>query len=744
MNSLLLTVNRLSFAPARSWLPVVGAMVVLVLLTVYFYGKTRGGFGTRMRRFLIALRSLAFLCLALALVQPTLSFVSKETRKPKVLVLLDGSSSMNLPFEAGAGEGSTRSRSDVAADFSRALMEKLPGQFERHLFLFSDTLREVQGMPSSRSPEPAESGRDAAAGNLTGAPRSAIGTALEDAAAMLGNTPGAVVLISDGASSYGPDPSRVAGRISLPVYTVAAAVEGRFRDIEITEVLHPPSGFVGTDIPVLVRVKGYGLENLDVPISILEQGTAVARGLVRLAGSTQTEVLLSVTPKKGGVHFYQVSVPLVKGEASTLNNTTRFAVNAVSEKVRVLYLEGDFTWDFTFLKRELESDPRLEAAFALVSGWKSGLPGVEKVVSPTPGELARSSVVVVGDGAAKYLSSAVWRALEGFVAGGGGLLLAGPDGLSETPAFVRDMLPAQLSRPEKTRHRGFVNATITVEGLSHSVCEVEKDPLMNQQSWREVSPLMGTQALGRPRPGATVLLEGTLDDDDERFPVVVAGEYGRGRVLLVGAEGFWRWGFTLPGAGGSKRLLASFASNAVSWLSESSARSRVDVSPSKWVFESGDNVTFTARGIEDPAQLSLDIKDKTGRKAPSPVRRTGGAGVPELELGVLEPGTYTYSGSYNGQGEAQSFRGSFVVDTTGAEDRNLFPDVRLLSYISQASGGKSFDPGQVDELVSEIRTFRQKVVVERQLRLWNHPVLFVLFTFFLTLEWWLRRRSGLP
>ena len=66
-----------------------------------------------------------------------------------------------------------------------------------------------------------------------------------------------------------------------------------------------------------MRVKGYGLENLNVPLSISEGETVVSRGMVKLAGSADTEVLLSFKPGSAGIHFYRVSIPAVTPQTTS-------------------------------------------------------------------------------------------------------------------------------------------------------------------------------------------------------------------------------------------------------------------------------------------------------------------------------------------------------------------------------------------------------------------------------------------
>ena len=781
MFTLLFAARKLTFAPVASWPLLAGAAVLLALLSVYLYGRSRGDFSARKRRFLIALRILAFACLALVLLQPSVTVRSRVSGRPKVVVLVDGSASMDLPYWAGARGDSVRSRAVVAAEFSKALMEELPRKFEKELFVFSDTLAEsdperlVSAATQAERPTPAAGkGAPAAVGTAQpvprpGSQRSGLGSALVEASRRIGNAPGAIVLVSDGASSYGPDPTGVARTLSFPVYTVAAAGEGRFRDLEVSEVLSPSSGFVGNEIPVLARLRGLGLENLEVPVTISEivspalkapiSRLPVSRGNVRSAGSAYSEILLSVRPATAGVHFYELSVPVVGGEVSALNNAKRFAVEAVSEKLKVLFLEGDLTWDFTFLKRTLEADPRLETTFSLVGGWRAGSPNVRNVSTRPPAGLGGAAVVIVGDGAAGDLEPGLWRAIADFVSAGGGALFAGVDGLARAPAAARELLPVTLRPAPSWGPERTLGVTLTAQGADHPVCQVESDPAVNRESWKDVSPLVGVAAVDRAKPGASVLLEARTEDD-EVWPLLVAGTFGRGRVLFAGAGGLWRWDFTLPGVGGSNRLYPGLVSNAVSWLSETGAARRFAVVPAKWVFESGDDVRFLVKGADDTSAVKIEIRDANGRQVATPATEEGAAGRARLAagrvpaFGELNPGAYSYTASSSQAGRPLSFRGSFMVDSTGAEERSLFPDPGLLSYVSQASGGESYrasdsrtgrvDKQQVDRLAREIDAFGEKVLVERQLRLWNHPVLLILFACLLGLEWWLRRRWGLP
>jgi|GEM_PF-2778113 len=739
---MLLSVKNISFSPVSSWVLILAIVLILIVFVARFYAPKDPRISAKRKRLLIILRVAAFVCVIWALLQPVVNLESKESRRPQVFVLIDGSASMKLPFDVATPSDSSHSREDTAVGFARRLLGKLPRRFESSVFVFSDSLRKLDSRPGvpiiARLPVSGlfSTSADSAILSASGS-RSSLGQALEDISSKAGRAPAAVVVISDGANTFGPDPTRVAKTVSLPVYTVLSAKEGPLRDIEITEILHPTSGYANTEMPLLIRVRGYGLENLTVPLSISEGETIVARGVLKLAGAAETEIALSIRPNSAGLHFYRASIPVIRGEVSTVNNEASFALKVLSEKLNVLFIEGEISWDFEFLKRQLDSDPRLSPTYVLVSSRRAQPPSFAGLVTSMPGGFGRNSVVFICDGAARYLRPDTWRSLDNFVSSGGGLFIVGAEGLSGIPAFAQKLLPAQLAKPDLWEPPEFINCRLTFAGLNHPIFEVEKEAAENASSWREISPLLGSHVIGAVKPGASVLVEGITDN--RSFPVIVAGPCARGKVLFIAASGVWRWGFSVPGVGGSDRLFSGFVSNAIWWLSETEKDTTLDVTPRSWVFENGEEVIFSGRGVPQ-------VIDKNGKILRPILTRRVGEDSLLTDYGILKPGNFSYEASPQGEAKqgAASVSGRFIVDSNGPEFRNLIPDARLLDYVSEASGGKSFRIDQADALAHDIQTFEEKATVERQVKLWNNPLLFLAFTLLIATEWWLRRRSGLP
>jgi hypothetical protein len=71
-------------------------------------------------------------------------------------------------------------------------------------------------------------------------------------------------------------------------------------------------------------------------------------------------VTFEVTPPRVGRYVYEVSVPIAPGEAVTSNNTRSFVVRVIRDKIRVLQVAGQPSWDVRALRQMLKSNPNVD------------------------------------------------------------------------------------------------------------------------------------------------------------------------------------------------------------------------------------------------------------------------------------------------------------------------------------------------------------------------------------------------
>src|SRR5690606_35607948 len=84
----------------------------------------------------------------------------------------------------------------------------------------------------------------------------------------------------------------------------------------------------------------------------------------------------------------------------------------------------------------------------------------------------------------------------------------------------------------------------TVYGLEYALTRLDADPRRNAEAWKTLPPLADFQALGRPKPGAIVLLEAV--GENAREPLLVWQRFGRGATYLLGTSSTLRWQMHLP------------------------------------------------------------------------------------------------------------------------------------------------------------------------------------------------------
>ena len=103
---------------------------------------------------------------------------------------------------------------------------------------------------------------------------------------------------------------------------------------------------------------------------------------------------------------------------------------------------------------------------------------------------------------------------------------------------------------------------LTAEGLRHPVTRLGAADADTRRRWLALPALAGAAPLGAPRPGASVLAA-TQGGTGSTVPLVAVQRFGRGRAMIFGGEGSWRWKMMMPSA---DRTYEAFWRQAARWL----------------------------------------------------------------------------------------------------------------------------------------------------------------------------------
>ena len=263
---------------------------------------------------------------------------------------------------------------------------------------------------------------------------------------------------------------------------------------------------------------------------------------------------------------------------------------------------------------------------------------------------------------------------------------------------------------------------------------------------REQAPVAG--ALVCELPGARVLLA----DADSNAPVLVTRELGGERLALFTAEAYWRWGLRSSDGG---LLPEEIFSGLLRWLAREDPPGRLQVS---W---EGESLIAGQPGELSAEFFDPDFSPLAGASLSWRLRRDGEL-IRAGEFGEEGRAEYRTSlpalpeGVYELEVQAREPGGELVEKTVELPvlppDREMLhpaANPESLRWLAARSGGIFLASGGdgrealLDAIERKIDFEPERRSVSRALRLWQHPLAFLLLLALLAAEWGLRKRFGM-
>jgi len=725
---------------------------------------TRGANAWR-RATMIGLRAGAAVTALVVFLEPAVELRQVAREPNRIAVLIDDSKSMALSEDPGGPSRIERARQLLAASGETLASWEHTHKIDYYTFAETVNATTRAGLAS-----------DPAQGKAT-----LIRKALEYIRGHYeGRDLAGIVLVSDGASTGGFDEDSGDGAVrdflrslDTRVHTVWAARPG-LRDVAVAKVMADEFAFVRTVVRIDAVIRTTGLPARQVPVTLSTDGQPLRQKLVDLpAGDHDVTVTFEVTPPRVGRYVYEVSVPVAPNEAVTSNNTRSFVVRVIRDKIRVLQVAGQPSWDVRALRQMLKSNPNVDLiSFFILRTQESvsQVPTAEMSLIPFPThelfeqQLPSFDLIILQNFA--YFPHGIGEYLENirsYVEGGGGLAMLGgaasfsSGGYAGTP--VAAALPVELYGPTEgpppLDTQKFV-PQLTEAGLVHPVTSLRYSPDDNARVWKQLPQLEGVNLIAGAKPDASVLAvhPRLKTRAGKPMPVIVTGEYGKGRSMAVTTDTLWRWGFVAaarPGDDG--RQYTKLWENAMRWLIQDPDLRNLHVDSDAVEYAPSQPVRVAVRLLgRDYQPLAGGAVSLTVKRGADPARATeiaaakiivGPDGTAVHELGGLTAGVYRVEGHATVGGREVDATDIFLVRESGTELDRPVGDPATLESIAKATAGVALGP--VDRLPATLALDPPRIVrVDRRtdVELWSRPGLLFLVIGLLGLEWLLRQRSG--
>jgi hypothetical protein len=586
-----------------------GWFVFLVLvsgaLVYWVYRSSPVTVASWRRHTLTALRVLFVVMMLVLLLRPVLAITVEGTIRRVVVLLLDGSSSMQiadprldvndqkraamargfLDPTKGLNQSLDRSRAREYEQVSRLdlmkavlknerldLLPRLDQEFDLAPFSFGQGTAELaarKAKAETNSPTAKDEGRgktitvesfDWVDRLEATAPSTAIGDAIRDVINRKRGQPLAgIVLVTDGVNNAGSQPrdaAALARQEGVPLFAYGVGITSP-RDIILQNLFAPDVTFVKDEVPVTVRVRGQGLHGGTAELQLKLGEQIVAKKEITFSGDGEQVIPMKFTPQTLGEFDLTASIEARPDETVKDNNSRAQRLKVIDARIKVLLVDQAPRWEFRYLQAMLLRDRRVDLKCFLVEGDK----GISRTADtpylpefPTRrDELFKYDLVILGDVDPKVLTTQNQENLSKLVSdfGGGLLVLAGKRFMpgAYRRSVLDRILPVEFDAQVLASNQDPIadkpiKLQLTAAGRASVMLRLSDKEEENAQLWAQLPPIYWVARVARPKPAAEVLLVDPDPAKESRFgkmPVIAVQQYGLGQVMFVGTDNTWRW-----------------------------------------------------------------------------------------------------------------------------------------------------------------------------------------------------------
>ena len=673
-----------------------------VLLAWVLYRRTEGkeGFSRKLSIFLATIRALVIALVAFFLLEPMVRLMVREVRKPVVVFLHDGSSSLTAAGDTvalGAAYGASLEQ----------LATSLGDAYQVRSFTYGQEIRD--GLLFDQRDE------------LTD-----IGQALREVYDRFsGPDLGAVVIDGDGIQNRGRDPRLDAVRLGVPVFTIALGDTTVRPDLVLKAVEHNRICFLGNEFPLLVRIEARHLRGVRTRAVVRYEGREVAAQEVAPTGDAwMKELAFSIKAEKPGMQRYTVQVVPVEGEHTQINNAQDVYIDVLDDRQKVLLLGAAPHPDLGALRLALNGLEGYETDLAFAADFTGAVEGYDLVV-------------LHGLPSTRFRIEPL---LERANAKGIPLMVVLTSGTDFT-AF--NALGAGV---RVTGTRGATTDAQAVANAQFNYFMLEGDQVRALERFPPLQVPFGQYDLER---AAVALAHQRVGVVKTAYPLIAVSQQSERRMATICGEGIWRWRIADQQLFGSQERFDVLVHKLVQFLAlkADKKRFRVDHLP---VFTGNEPIVMNAElynAAYEPvneSEVNMVLKDEAGKEFAYGFRASGKAY--RLDAGRLPAGRYSWEARTDLKGERFTAKGELSVRELFLERMNTVADHALLADMAARTGGRMVQPDSIGSIAAAIRG--ERTIAARSYAHTSFSDLIGLrWIFFgllalLSIEWVLRRRNG--
>lgn len=638
--------------------------------------------------------------LAFLLLGPLLRSVFKTDEKPIIVIAQDNSESVLI------GTDSLSLNANLVEPFNK-LIASLSQKYDVRTLSFGENTRE---------------GMDAVFGDkLTN-----ISDFFSELSAKYENrNVGAVVIATDGLYNQGSNPAYSLPKFKVPFYTIALGDTVVRKDLVISNVRHNRLAFLGNTFPLEVVINARQCGGERSLLTISNDSAVVFSKNISISGNNyHLKVPVFLDAKEKGIQKYTIKLSELDNEISLSNNVRSIFIEVSESKQKILVLVNAPHPDISAFKSAIESNRNYEVEIQKAKTFSGSLSEYNLVVLHGLPSVANKSTDIIEKikraGASQLYIISNQTSIADFNALNTGL------SITESNNKVNEVIP-------------LLNANFSLFTL-------------NDKTSRLVSnfpPLTSPFGTYKSAANNYALMNQKIGSVPTDNPLILFNVDNVTKTGIIAGEGIWRWKLFEFSDKGTHEVFNELMIKMVQYLSIREKKSSFRVN-TKTNFNENEPLVFDAKLYNESDELinepdvNLVIKDGSGKSYPFAFSKTEKAYT--LNAGTFPVGYYKYSATTKIGEQLYSTGGEFSISALKLETAVTVADHTWLQQIANETGGKLLYPSEINQL-NELIGSREDIVpvtyMQDKLKdLINLKWVFFLLVILLSLEWFLRKRSG--
>jgi hypothetical protein len=551
-----------------------------------------------------------------------------------------------------------------------------------------------------------------------------------------------VTLVTDGVFNTGDNPYYDAVKSNMPVFFIGVGDTTQNKDVSLKKVIFNEFNYAETPTTIAATIQNTGFAGEEATVSFFENDSFISSQRIKLSNAGIRNVNFNYTPASSGEKKLTVIISDMDGEFTNSNNKKVFYINVLSNKIKVLLLAGSPSADLSFIKNALKKDKNLTVnSITRIS--------TNRFLEDFNNKLPDSADVFFLIGfPSKDTPEELWLRVQDLIK------------IKKVPYFLMVSSNTSLSRIANLQSElsftmgqllnGYkqVQPEVTPGNFNHPI--LQHSTASASESWNQLPPVLQMNTIFLPKPESKVLTNIKINNKPVTSPLLLIRNFsGRKSVTLL-AQDIWRW--KLQTALKKSDLFDSFIINSLRWLNTADETQRIKIKTSKRNYSLGERIEFTAQVLDESLNPVPDAEIKVRIKAEENSYETElqslGAGIYDGTISINETGDFIF--------EAEILRdeillgtdkGSFNIGEIDIEMLEPLMNYNLLRLIADETGGEMYFPEDYRSLLEKLnditRSSHKEKIITSELRLWSDEWLLIISIALLSLEWFIRKRTGL-